>query len=208
VYVINNFSVKKKKELLNMGIPNKMFVKIKPLPKTDWKKKSIISYHLFSSPFGKILAASMPHGVCYVGYAPSRETALEELHNRFPNGIFRQHKNKQHEHVKKLFAGKWEKGEKLLLYLKGTPFQLKVWEALLKIPTGSFSTYGKIATSIGCSNAQRAVGTAIGRNPILYLIPCHRVIAQSGKMGGFYWGIEKKIELLDAENAGYLHFTS
>jgi AraC family transcriptional regulator of adaptative response/methylated-DNA-[protein]-cysteine methyltransferase len=150
----------------------------------------------------------MSQGVCYVGCALSRESALEELRNRFPDGIFRRHRNKQHEQVKKLFAGKWEKGEKLLLYLKGTSFQLKVWEALLKIPTGSLSTYGKIATSIGCPKAQRAAGTAIGRNPILYIIPCHRVIAQTGKLGGFYWGVEKKIEFLNAENAGYLHFNS
>jgi AraC family transcriptional regulator of adaptative response/methylated-DNA-[protein]-cysteine methyltransferase len=110
--------------------------------------------------------------------------------------------------VKKLFAGKWEKGEKLLLYLKGTAFQIKVWEALLKIPTGKLSTYGKIATSVGYPKAQRATGTAIGKNPITYIIPCHRVIAQNGKMGGFYWGIDKKVDLLNAENAGYLHFVS
>ena len=191
-----------------MGIPNKMFVKIKPIPKTDWTKPTIISYNFFSSPFGKMLVASMAQGVCYIGYAVSRESALEELRHRFSNGIFRRNKNKQHEHVKKLFAGKWEKGEKLIVYLKGTPFQLKVWEALLKIKTGSLSTYSKIATAVGSPNAQRAVGTAIGKNPILYLIPCHRVIAQTGKMGGFYWGIEKKLELLGAEYAGYLHFTS
>ena len=191
-----------------MGIPNKMFVKIKPIPKTDWAKPTIISYNFFSSHFGKMLVASMAQGVCYIGYAVSRESALEELRNRFPNGIFRRNKNKQHEHVKKLFAGKWEKGEKLIVYLKGTPFQLKVWESLLKIKTGSLSTYSKIATAVGSPNAQRAVGTAIGKNPILYLIPCHRVIAQTGKMGGFYWGIEKKLELLGAEHAGYLHFNS
>jgi len=200
--------MKKRKELLNMGIPNKQFVKIKPIPKTEWKKKSIISYSFFSSPFGKIITASMSEGICYVGFALSRENALSELRDRFPNGIIRPHKNKQHEHVKKLFAGNWEKGEKLMLYVKGTEFQIKVWEALLKIPTGKLSTYGKIAKSVGSPNAQRAVGTAIGRNPILYIIPCHRVITQSGKMGGFYWGVKKKIELLNVENAGYLHITS
>jgi AraC family transcriptional regulator of adaptative response/methylated-DNA-[protein]-cysteine methyltransferase len=200
--------MRKRKELPNMGIPNKQFVKIKPIPKTEWKKKSIISYSFFSSPFGKIIVASMAEGVCYTGLSLSREEALNELRSRFPNGVFRRHKNKQHEHVKKLFAGNWEKGEKLLLYLKGTEFQHKVWEALLKIPTGKLSTYNKVATAIGFPKAQRAVGTAIGRNPVLYIIPCHRVIAQNGKMGGFYWGIEKKMEILNFENAGYLHFTS
>jgi AraC family transcriptional regulator of adaptative response/methylated-DNA-[protein]-cysteine methyltransferase len=198
----------KKKELPNAGIPNKMYAKIKPIPRSEWNKKNIISYSFFSSPFGKMVVASMPQGICYVGYAISHENALQELRERFPKAIFRNLKNKQHEHVKKLFAGKWEKGKKLLLYVKGTEFQLKVWEALLQIPTGTLSTYSKIAATVGGTNAQRAAGTAIGRNPILYIIPCHRVIAQNGKMGGFYWGIEKKLELLNVENAGYLHFTS
>jgi len=200
--------MKKKKEPKNMGIPNKLFVKIKPVPKTEWEKKNIISYSLFSSQFGKMIVASMSKGVCYVGFMRSLENALQELQVMFPKSRFRFRKNNQHKHVEKLFAGDWEKGEKLMLYLKGTEFQLKVWDALLQIPTGKISTYSKIATAIGHSKAQRAVGTAIGRNPILYLIPCHRVIAQNGKMGGFYWGVEKKIELLNVENAGYLHFNS
>ena len=200
--------MQKKKELVNMGIPNGAFVKIKPVPKTVFDKKNIISYSFFSSQFGKIIVASMPKGICYTGLFVSRESALYELRSRFPDDTLRRHKNKQHEHVRKLFAGKWEKGEKLILYLKGTEFQLKVWNALLKIKTGSLSSYSKIATAIGYPKAQRAVGTAIGRNPVLYIIPCHRVIAQNGKISGFYWGIEKKLELLNAENAGYLHFNS
>jgi len=198
----------KKKELQNAGIPNKVFAKIIPVSKTDWKKESIISYSFFTSPFGEMIVASMPEGVCYVGYAIPPEDALQELRDRFPKSTFQLQKNKQHEHVEKLFAGNWEKEEQLLLYLKGTEFQLKVWEALLQIPTGSLSTYSKIAKSVGSSKGQRAVGTAVGKNPILYIIPCHRVIAQNGKIGGFYWGTEKKIELLNAENAGYLHLVS
>jgi len=191
-----------------MGIPNKEFAKIIPVPQADWKKESVISYSFFASPFGEMIVASMPQGVCYVGYALPHEDALQELRNRFPKSTLQPEKNEQHTHVEKLFAGDWEKGEKLLFYLKGTEFQLKVWEALLQIPTGSLSTYSKIAASIDKPKAQRAVGTAVGQNPILYIIPCHRVIAQNGKIGGFYWGIEKKIELLNAENAGYLHLVS
>jgi len=200
--------MRKKRELQNMGKPNGFFVKIVPAHREEWEKVDFISYSFFSSPFGKMIVASVSQGVCYVGYAISRESALQELSSRFPLNSFKKRKNKQHEHVRKLFAGKWEKREKLLLCLKGTEFQLKVWEALLQIPAGSLSTYSKIASAIGFPNAQRAVGTAIGKNPILYLIPCHRVITQAGKFGGFYWGIEKKMELLNAENAGYLHFVS
>jgi AraC family transcriptional regulator of adaptative response/methylated-DNA-[protein]-cysteine methyltransferase len=200
--------MRKKKEPQNMGIPNRVFVKIKTAPKTERGKKSIISYNFYSSPFGKIVVASTPQGVCYTGFYYSRDQAIAELRSRFPDEILWRQKNKQHDHVRKLFAGKWERGEKLLLCLKGTDFQLKVWNALLKIPAGKLSTYSKIAKTINHANAHRAVGTAIGKNPILYLIPCHRVIAKDGKMGGFYWGIEKKMELLDVENAGYLHFNS
>jgi len=200
--------MQKNKKASNAGIPNSEFAKIIPVPKTDWKKKRIISYSFFTSPFGEMVVASMSQGVCYVGYALPHEDVLQELHDRFPQNILRLKKNKRHEHVEKLFAGNWRKRKPLLLYLKGTDFQLKVWEALLQIPTGSLSTYSKIAAAVGSPKAQRATGSAIGKNPILYIIPCHRVIAQNGKMGGFYWGVEKKIELLNVENAGYLHFVS
>ena len=198
----------KKETLQNMGMPNKMFAKITPVPQADWKKEHIISYSFFTSPFGEMIVASMPQGICYVGYMLSHEEGLQEVRNRFPKAVLQLHKDEHHEHVEKLFAGKWETGKTLSLYLKGTEFQLKVWEALLQIPTGSLSTYSKICKAIGNPKAQRAVGTAIGQNPILYIVPCHRVIAQNGKIGGFYWGTEKKIELLNVENAGYLHLTS
>jgi len=200
--------MQKKNALSTTGIPNKEFTKIIPIPKAEWEKKRIISYSFFSSPFGEMLVASMSQGVCYVGYALPSEDVLQELRDRFPQNVLRLRKNKQHKHVEKLFAGTCRKKKPLLLYLKGTDFQLKVWEALLQIPTGLLSTYSKIAAAAGSPKAQRATGSAIGRNPILYIIPCHRVIAQNGKMGGFFWGVERKIELLNAENAGYLHFCS
>ena len=200
--------MKKKKDPQNLGLPNKLFAKITPMPQADWKKERLISYSFFSSPFGEMIVASMPQGVCYVGYVAPNEDALQELRDRFPQSTFQLQKNRKHEHVEKLFAGNWRKRKPLSLYVKGTDFQLKVWDALLQIPTGALSTYSKIATAVGSPKAQRATGSAIGRNPILYIIPCHRVIAQNGKIGGFYWGIEKKMELLSVENAGYLHFTS
>jgi len=198
--------MRKKKEHQNLGIPNKVFAQIIPMPKEAWTKD--ISYSFFASPFGEMIVASMPQGICYVGYVVPDQDVLQEVHDRFPQSKLRLKQNRRHEHVEKLFAGKWRKRKPLSLYLKGTDFQLKVWEALLQIPTGALSTYGKIATAVGSPKAQRATGSAIGRNPILYIVPCHRVIAQNGKLGGFYWGIEKKMELLNVENAGYLHFTS
>ena len=87
------------------------------------------------------------------------------------------------------------------LYLKGTPFQLKVWETLLKVPVGKLTTYGAIAERIGQPSASRAVGTAIGSNPIAFLIPCHRVIQSSGVLGGYRWGTTRKTAIIGWENA-------
>lgn len=87
----------------------------------------------------------------------------------------------------------------LRLHVKATPFQLKVWEALLKIPCGQVSTYGQIADSIQHPKASRAVGTAVGDNPVAYLIPCHRVIRSTGILGGYHWGKERKTAMLGWE---------
>ncbi|MCG8579588.1 MAG: methylated-DNA--[protein]-cysteine S-methyltransferase, partial [Bacteroidales bacterium] len=90
------------------------------------------------------------------------------------------------------FNVNWDEPQQIKLHLKGTAFQLKVWDALLKIPAGELATYGDIAHSIDKPSAQRAVGTAIGSNPVAYLIPCHRVIRASGAIGGYRWGIVRK----------------
>ena len=87
------------------------------------------------------------------------------------------------------------------LHLKGTEFQLKVWESLLKIPMGELTTYGEIAKNIGNNKASRAVGTAIGSNPVAFLIPCHRVIQSSGHFGGYMWGTTRKTVIIGWEGA-------
>jgi AraC family transcriptional regulator of adaptative response/methylated-DNA-[protein]-cysteine methyltransferase len=85
--------------------------------------------------------------------------------------------------------------------VKGTNFQLKVWDALLKVPDGSVTTYGELATAIGAPTASRAVGTAVGHNPISYLIPCHRVIRSTGELGGYAWGPDRKRVMLAVETS-------
>jgi len=91
--------------------------------------------------------------------------------------------------------------QKAPLCLIGAPFQIKVWEALLRLPEGHVSTYGDIASAIGSPKAVRAVGTAVGRNPIGYLIPCHRVLRKSGALGGYHWGLPMKRAMLGYEAA-------
>jgi AraC family transcriptional regulator of adaptative response/methylated-DNA-[protein]-cysteine methyltransferase len=87
----------------------------------------------------------------------------------------------------------------LALHVRGTNFQLKVWRALLEIPEGAVTTYGALATRVGDPKASRAVGTAVGSNPVSYLIPCHRVIRASGALGGYAWGVERKAVMLFRE---------
>jgi AraC family transcriptional regulator of adaptative response/methylated-DNA-[protein]-cysteine methyltransferase len=94
-----------------------------------------------------------------------------------------------------------QSGDDLPLHLLGTPWQIKVWEALLGIPEGRFSTYGAIARQLGNASASRAVGAAVGRNPISWLIPCHRVLASDGKLHGYHWGLERKRAMLALEAA-------
>ncbi len=100
-----------------------------------------------------------------------------------------------------MFRDDWSDLEKIKLHLKGTPFQIKVWNALLQIPMGSLKSYLEIANEIGDPHASRAVGTAIGNNPIAYLIPCHRVITSSGNLGGYHWGIDRKSAIIGWEAA-------
>jgi AraC family transcriptional regulator of adaptative response/methylated-DNA-[protein]-cysteine methyltransferase len=103
----------------------------------------------------------------------------------------------------KAFAGPGHStGASLTLHLKGTNFQLKVWDALLKVPEGTVTTYGDIASAIGDGKASRAVGTAVGSNPVSYLIPCHRVIRSTGELGGYAWGPDRKRVMLAVETAG------
>jgi AraC family transcriptional regulator of adaptative response/methylated-DNA-[protein]-cysteine methyltransferase len=105
------------------------------------------------------------------------------------------------QNVLYIFTHDWSKLHKIKLHLKGTEFQLKVWETLLKIPMGQLSTYGNIAKQIDIPKAARAVGTAVGDNPVAFLIPCHRVIQSSGIFGGYHWGAIRKTAMIGWEAA-------
>lgn len=158
-----------------------------------------ISYSFSHTPFGSVLAASTEKGICHLMFHESEEEALEYLKSKFPNANFREESNKQHEKAVNLFLEKGDNPEELKLHLKGTDFQLKVWSALLKIPYGDLSTYGDLAKQIEQPSASRAVGTAIGSNPVAFLIPCHRVIRQTGELGGYMWGETRKRVILAYE---------
>lgn len=129
------------------------------------------------------------------------EKALSDLKAKFPNASFSQQTDEHQKNALKIFENDWNHPEQVKLHLKGTDFQLKVWESLLKIPLGHLSTYGKIAEIIHQPSASRAVGTAIGSNPVAFLIPCHRVIQSSGVFGGYMWGPTRKAALIGWERA-------
>ncbi len=123
------------------------------------------------------------------------------MQNHFPNAHFRQMSDIIQQNSLNIFRLDWAKPNQIKLHLKGTDFQLKVWETLLKIPMGQLTTYGTIAHRIGNPNASRAVGTAIGSNPVAFLIPCHRVIQSSGAFGGYMWGETRKTAIIGWEGA-------
>lgn len=156
---------------------------------------SIPSYGFSATPFGECCIAFSNDGICALLFPENRESAYADLDYRFPDVEFVLNDDKAARLVRQIF----EKGSKPVLNLIGTEFQLSIWLALQKIPAGKTTTYAQIAEVIGRPKAVRAVGTAIGANPIAYLIPCHRVIRTDGTLGGFRWGMECKKKMLAYE---------
>jgi len=134
-------------------------------------------------------------------FADNQATALSVLYEKFPNASYNQMVDAIQQNAIFIFTQDWSKLSKIKLHLKGTDFQLKVWETLLKIPMGRLTTYGDIASKLNNPNASRAVGTAIGDNPVAFLIPCHRVIRSSGELGGYHWGLTRKAAIIGWEAA-------
>ena len=190
--------------LSGTGRLHDLFVNIEGMTPGEFKKKGEqldVLYAYALTLFGEVLIASTLKGICYIGFADDRRSAYEDLVSRFQNASFSEGSTAMHAEVLKVFGSDWTDLSKVKLHLKGTDFQLKVWEALLKIPSGAMSTYGGLAKSIDCPKASRAVGTAIGSNPIAFLIPCHRVIQSTGLVGGYMWGSDRKRVLLSWEAA-------
>lgn len=160
-----------------------------------------LSYQFTETPFGKAIIASTPKGICHLAFMDMEEQGFNDLVARFPNARMTLRETSLHASALRIFSSDWQHPETIRLHLKGTPFQLKVWSALLLIPAGKLSSYGKLAGSTGNPNASRAVGTAIGGNPVAFIIPCHRVLQSSGQIGGYHWGITRKSAMIGWEAA-------
>ena len=161
--------------------------------------KDKIEYSFQKSKFGKIIIASTPKGICYIGFIEGKENAVNELSMRFPSAHFIEQENEIHLSAIPFMNGKFDISMPIKLHLKGTEFQQKVWEALLQIPIGKTNNYNEIAQRIGKPLASRAVGTAISKNPIAFIIPCHRVIHSNRNTGNYHWGSDRKREILEWE---------
>jgi AraC family transcriptional regulator of adaptative response/methylated-DNA-[protein]-cysteine methyltransferase len=157
-----------------------------------------------SSPFGDCLIAQGPRGLCHLSFhePAEKDAGWTELRSEWPKATFRKNADWAQSLAASIFLSSAAKGSPspLRTYVRGTPFQLKVWRALLQIPEGSVTTYGRLAEAIGCPRASRAVGTAVGQNSISYLIPCHRVIRSTGIIGDYRWGSVRKKAMLAREN--------
>lgn len=190
--------------LSGTGRLHDLFINIEGMTPGEYKnggENLTIHYSFAESPFGTILVASTSKGICYMAFADEETKTLANLTQHFPRASFKQMTDLIQQNALYFFTHDWTKLDQIKLHLKGSEFQLKVWEALLKIPMGQLSTYGQIAQNVESPKASRAIGTAIGSNPVAFLIPCHRVIQSGGTIGGYMWGSTRKAAIIGWEAA-------
>ncbi len=181
-----------------------LFVSVEAMSPGEVKLKGkglLIAFGTHATPFGPGLFMATARGLCGLGFVDdgADEAAFNDMVARWPRAEFIHDPSKTRPYAARAFGG--GDGEALNLHLSGTPFQLQVWRALLEVPSGTTTTYTDIAKQVCTAKAVRAVGNAVGRNHISYLIPCHRVLRQTGALGGYHWGVTRKKALLAWEEA-------
>lgn len=194
---------------LNMGLSgtsrlHDLFIKWEAMTPGEYALNGAgveINWGFFDSPFGQMLAMATKRGLCGIGFVgeSSKTVIFDDFKSRWPNAVYIENKVILKSLIETLVIGKGT----INIHLVGAPFQIKVWEALMNIPTGFVTTYSDIAKAIDNKAAVRAVGTAVGKNPISWLIPCHRVLRKNGELGGYHWGIDLKTALLARESAQF-----
>lgn len=190
--------------LSGTGRLHDLFISIEGMTPGEYKNGGealSLHYSFAETPFGDIIIASTPKGICHLSFVADEASGRETLKHIFPNAALAQKTDMLQQNALRFFKGDWSDLEKVKLHLKATPFQVKVWQSLLRIPLGNISTYSSIASEIQNDKASRAVGTAIGSNPVAYLIPCHRVIRSTGVTGEYHWGSARKTAILGWEAA-------
>jgi AraC family transcriptional regulator of adaptative response/methylated-DNA-[protein]-cysteine methyltransferase len=180
--------------------PNQ-FIEIEPMKPEDLNRETEIFYSTGQTRYGEILIGSTEKGVCLITFIDGKFSVEDYIRAEFPNGKPIRLHHKIHKTAVEFFQGNLSERNRLKLHLKGTPFQINVWKAVLEIPEGEVETYGKLAEMLINPKAYRAVGAAVGQNLIAYIIPCHRVIASNGVVGDYRWGSDRKRAMLGREMA-------
>lgn len=192
--------------LSGTGRLHDLFVRWEAMSPGEYARKGdglTIFWGWFDSPFGLALVMGTQRGICGIGFASEmgKDAAMQDLLSRWPNARYVEDRNILEPWAVTAFAVSTDTEVETPLYMIGAPFQIKVWEALLQVPSGHVTTYSEIASAIGTPSAVRAVGTAVGRNPVSLLIPCHRAVRKSGGLGGYHWGLPIKRAILAWESA-------
>ena len=185
-----------------------LFVSHEAMTPGDYKRRGDgleMAYGFHASPFGEALLISTKRGVAGLAFVDedkgqSREEALADMMRRWPKGRFVAAPDRTAAHARQIFSpAAWRKDRPVRLIMIGTDFEIRVWETLLKIPMGRAVSYSDIAQHLGAPSASRAVGSAVGRNPISFVVPCHRVLRGDGSLGGYHWGLTRKRALIGWE---------
>jgi AraC family transcriptional regulator of adaptative response/methylated-DNA-[protein]-cysteine methyltransferase len=180
-----------------------LFTTLEAVTPAEYKQRGTgirLEYGFHATPFGNCLIAVTGRGICWLSFISSDEDgqhALEDMKTSWYNSIFHEDTELTKDFIDKIFGV--AAPERIHLFVKGTNFQIKVWDALLRIPTGGLTTYQQIAQQIDSPKAQQAVGSAVGSNSIAYLIPCHRVIRKDGILGEYRWGSARKKSIIGWE---------
>lgn len=188
--------------LSGSGRLHDLFVRWEAMSPGDYAKGGAgltIRHGWFDTPFGRTVAMGTDRGICGMGFAAEmgEGAAFDDLTRRWPAATYVEDATTLAPWVAAAFGAKGE----VPLHLIGAPFQIKVWEALLHVPTGHVTSYSELAQAVGHPKAVRAVGTAVGRNPVSFLIPCHRALRKTGELGGYHWGLPVKRAILAWESA-------
>ena len=164
-----------------------------------------IEYATHDTPFGKVFIATTPRGVCKLAFLEHTDSAahLADLCKTWPQAVMHENPATTLAVIDAMFGEKMKLDRALSLHVSGTNFQISVWKALLQIPPGTVTSYSQVATAIARPRSARAVGLAVGANPVAFLIPCHRVIQQNGNLGGYHWGETRKQAMHAWETARY-----
>lgn len=184
------------------------FVHLEAVTPGEYKKGGenlTIEYAVHDTPFGKAFIAITPRGICNFSFLEHAgiDMHLTDLSKKWPHAMVHENRQRTLAVINSMFGGEKKLDRPLSLYVTGTNFQISVWKALLQIPPATVTSYSQVATAIGHSNSARAVGQAVGANPVAFLIPCHRVIQQSGGLGGYHWGETRKHAIHAWEAARY-----